>query len=68
MVLREHQRQMIEIGQIVLKGPKFFYKIVVNIFLLHQNHVFKNRTEELMKVISAIGCFPKRSIGLTRTA
>ena len=26
---------------------------------MYQNHVFKNRTKELMKLISAIGCFPE---------
>ena len=59
---------MIEIGQVVPKGPKFFCKTVVNIVLLHQNHVFKNRAKELMKVISAIGCFPERRIKSTRTS
>ena len=69
VVVRGRQRQMIEIGQVVLKGPKFiFYKTVLNIFLLHQNYVFKNRTKQLMKVISAIGCFPERRIKSTRTA
>ena len=28
---------------------------------------FKNRTKELMKVITAIGCFPERRIKSTRT-
>ena len=53
---------MIDIGQIVLKGPKFFFYKTVVIFFATSELCFKNRTKELMKVISAIGCFPERGI------